>query len=44
MKDDRLYLVHIKECIERVKRYTEDGRDNAISIEHKLDSKGDIET
>lgn len=27
MKDDRLYLVHIKECIERIKRYTEDGRD-----------------
>ncbi len=27
MKDDRLYLVHIKECIERVKRYTEEGRE-----------------
>ena len=27
MKDDLLYLVHIKECIERVKRYTEDGRE-----------------
>ena len=27
MKDNLLYLVHIKECIERVKRYTEEGRD-----------------
>ena len=27
MKDDLLYLVHIKECIERVKRYTEEGRE-----------------
>jgi uncharacterized protein with HEPN domain len=27
LKDDLLYLVHIKECIERVKRYTEDGRE-----------------
>jgi uncharacterized protein with HEPN domain len=27
LKDDLLYLVHIKECIERVKRYIEDGRE-----------------
>lgn len=27
MKDDRLYLIHIKECIERVIMYTEDGKD-----------------
>lgn len=27
MKDDRLYLIHINECIERVIMYTEDGKD-----------------
>ena len=27
MKDDRLYLIHIKECIERVIEYTEEGKD-----------------
>ncbi len=27
MKDDRLYLIHIKECIERVIKYTEEGKD-----------------
>ncbi len=27
MKDDRLYLIHIKECIERVIMYTEEGKD-----------------
>jgi hypothetical protein len=34
LKDDILYLVHIKECIERVKRYTEGGHDSkqAFSI------------
>lgn len=26
MKDDRLYLIHIQECIERVERYTAGGR------------------
>lgn len=26
MKDDRLYLIHIKECIERVIMYTEEGK------------------
>ena len=25
MKDDRLYLIHIKEAIERIEEYTEDG-------------------
>jgi len=25
MKDQRLYLVHIKECIEKIEQYTEDG-------------------
>jgi len=27
VKDDRLYLIHIKECIERVITYTEEGKD-----------------
>ena len=26
MKDERLYLVHIRECIERIEKYTRDGR------------------
>jgi len=25
MKDQRLYLIHIKECIEKIEQYTEDG-------------------
>jgi len=27
VKDDRLYLIHIKECIERVIMYTKEGKD-----------------
>ncbi len=27
MKDDRLYLVHIRECIARIEQYTEAGRE-----------------
>ena len=27
MKDDRLYLIHILECISRIEEYTADGRD-----------------
>ena len=27
MKDDRLYLIHMQECMERVLKYTIDGRD-----------------
>jgi uncharacterized protein with HEPN domain len=27
MRDDRLYLIHISECIVRIERYTADGRD-----------------
>ena len=27
MKDDRLYLIHILECIERIASYTADGRE-----------------
>jgi uncharacterized protein with HEPN domain len=26
VKDDRLYLIHIRECIQRIEAYTEDGR------------------
>ncbi|MBI4560698.1 MAG: DUF86 domain-containing protein [Candidatus Rokubacteria bacterium] len=26
MKDDKLYLVHIRECIERIERYTAEGK------------------
>ncbi len=28
MKDDRLYLFHILECIDRIERYTVDGGDS----------------
>ena len=31
MKDDRLYLVHITECIERIERYTATGQDAFLS-------------
>lgn len=31
MKDDKLYLIHILECIERVERYTSDGRNAFFS-------------
>jgi uncharacterized protein with HEPN domain len=31
MKDDRLYLIHIAECIERIERYTAPGRDDFLS-------------
>lgn len=27
MKDDRLYLIHILECISRIERYTAEGKD-----------------
>jgi uncharacterized protein with HEPN domain len=27
MKDDRLYLIHMSECIQRLEKYTVDGRD-----------------
>jgi uncharacterized protein with HEPN domain len=27
VKDDRLYLIHIQECLARIERYTEPGRD-----------------
>lgn len=27
MKDDKLYLIHVVECIQRIESYTQDGRD-----------------
>jgi uncharacterized protein with HEPN domain len=27
MRDDRLYLIHISECIQRIEQYTADGED-----------------
>jgi uncharacterized protein with HEPN domain len=27
MKDDRLYLIHISECIEKIRTYTSEGRE-----------------
>jgi uncharacterized protein with HEPN domain len=31
VKDDRLYLIHITECIERIERYIAPGRDAFLS-------------
>ena len=31
MRDDRLYLIHITECIERIERYTAPGRSAFLS-------------
>lgn len=30
MKDDRLYLIHISECIERIQKYIKKGKDDFI--------------
>jgi uncharacterized protein with HEPN domain len=30
VKDDRLYLIHIRECIERIERYTAGGREEFL--------------
>ena len=30
MKDDRLYLIHIREAIERIEEYTEDGEESFL--------------
>jgi len=32
MKDDKLYLIHIRECIERVEKYTADGGKDAFLV------------
>ena len=31
MKDDKLYLIHIIECIERIEEYTADGRESFMN-------------
>ena len=31
MKDDKLYLIHIRECIERVEKYTEGGKNGFLA-------------
>jgi uncharacterized protein with HEPN domain len=31
VKDDRLYLIHIRECIERIQAYTASGRDRFMT-------------
>ncbi|NTV58467.1 MAG: DUF86 domain-containing protein [Deltaproteobacteria bacterium] len=31
MKDDRVYLIHIRECIDRIERYTEGGDEEFFS-------------
>ena len=31
MKDDRLHLIHIRECIARIERYTQAGRDQFLA-------------
>ena len=31
MKDDKLYLIHIIECIEKIETYAQDGRDAFLS-------------
>jgi uncharacterized protein with HEPN domain len=38
VKDDRLYLVHIQECIERIERYTADGKDAFFADERTQDA------
>jgi uncharacterized protein with HEPN domain len=31
VKDDRLHLLHIRECIDRIERYTQDGKDQFLT-------------
>jgi len=33
MKDDKLYLIHMIECIQRVEKYTSGGRDTFLNSE-----------
>jgi uncharacterized protein with HEPN domain len=30
MKDDKLYLIHISECIARIEQYTSEGRERFL--------------
>ena len=38
MKDARVYLVHILDCIKKVEEYTKDGRDDFLSSSLKQDA------
>ena len=38
MKDDRLYLIHITECITRIERYVADGRERFLADEKTQDA------
>lgn len=37
MKDDKLFLVHMRECIERIETYTEEGREDFFKSSLKQD-------
>ena len=38
MRDERLYLIHISEAIDRIQRYTADGREQFYSSSMILDA------
>jgi uncharacterized protein with HEPN domain len=38
MKDDRLYLVHVLECIDRIERYTTEGKEAFLADERTQDA------
>lgn len=38
MKDDRLYLVHVLECIDRIERYTAEGKEAFMADERTQDA------
>lgn len=37
MKDNKLFLVHMRECIERIESYTKEGREDFIKSSLKQD-------
>ena len=38
MKDDKLYLIHISECIQQIESYTQDGRAAFVQSRMKQDA------
>ena len=38
MKDDKLYLIHISECIQRIESYTQDGKRSFTQSRMKQDA------
>jgi uncharacterized protein with HEPN domain len=38
VKDDRLYLIHIMKCIQRIEKYTEDGKEDFMDSSLKQDA------